>query len=804
MTTATAEAFYKALASPETKDLDLEWKVQRAAGSDGLYEAKVNLAGIVSADDDGIVDAIVSVTGILDEVEDVILPGAYTKTLTERIPKGVWSHDWGTWVSRTDKVAELLPDDPSLPRFWKGKPWPKNAGAARVRTAFNLGTQAGKDAYSNIKFFDAGPLGQQVEWSIGYNVPAGSATRSSQGWRLIKALKWYEYCPVLFGAMPLAGTLANDERKAAEMGEGKETVGTVQREVIVINNAPTPDAAKSIAEQVSDAVKGVLGDDEPTPPGLEVVGADWTPSDEELKALFAAAELESKVAGVEATPGDVRATDRLKHYWAHGQGAAKIGWGVAGDFDRCLSEVGKYMHSPQQAKGYCALRHHEATGFWPGHAPTEQTGTGHKGIEMGDTTATATATETKGTAPGTAPGSGDPSPESERTGGQVPAGNDEPGGGVVPAKPAEQEDEEKGLVDDDPENKWALPFDPPDDYVTGDDGDGAKALELKASGKMACGKSASDCPHTMGDDSYPVHNADEVDSAVKAYPRGAGKGGKTKADIRKHIVSRAKAVGATSNVPNTWPEKRGESKSAEEAIADAIERKDYPYLPGSVEERQDQLRDALQELLLPEPDAEGRVRAWVSLDGTYADRVVATLNDYSTEPSEEQTFVIPYTVGQDGEVAFAEPQAVDKVVQLVPDTDYQAPSGGDTSAATSTAPAGVLGGASPLLTVGRKITEQAKILAEALESFVDDGDGTKAAAVAEDAPPKPQSGTHVRRLRDAHRALTGALVGMGVKLPVTVMPAEDPDAAAADGDATKSLDVDDDLLARTELLLAEV
>jgi SPP1 gp7 family putative phage head morphogenesis protein len=62
--------------------------------------------------------------------------------------------------------------------------------------------------------------------------------------------------------------------------------------------------------------------------------------------------------------------DTLKHYWAHGEGAAKIGWGTDGDFDRCVAEVGKHM-PPGEAKGYCANRHHEATGAWPGHAAGE-------------------------------------------------------------------------------------------------------------------------------------------------------------------------------------------------------------------------------------------------------------------------------------------------------------------------------------------------------------------------------------------------------------------------------------------------
>lgn len=61
--------------------------------------------------------------------------------------------------------------------------------------------------------------------------------------------------------------------------------------------------------------------------------------------------------------------ETLRRYWTHGKGASKIVWGVAGDFKRCVAQVSKYMTRPE---GYCANRHKAATGFWPGHAPTEQ------------------------------------------------------------------------------------------------------------------------------------------------------------------------------------------------------------------------------------------------------------------------------------------------------------------------------------------------------------------------------------------------------------------------------------------------
>jgi hypothetical protein len=58
-------------------------------------------------------------------------------------------------------------------------------------------------------------------------------------------------------------------------------------------------------------------------------------------------------------------------YWAEGAGAAKIQWGVPGDFDRCVTELGKYV-SPSVVKGLCSNLHQRATGARPGHAPGEE------------------------------------------------------------------------------------------------------------------------------------------------------------------------------------------------------------------------------------------------------------------------------------------------------------------------------------------------------------------------------------------------------------------------------------------------
>lgn len=80
----------------------------------------------------------------------------------------------------------------------------------------------------------------------------------------------------------------------------------------------------------------------------------------------------SAAAGVDTHPGSA---ERLKQYWEHGEGAAKIGWGTAGDFDRCVLLVTEHTDmTPEQAKGYCNERHHGATGMWPSQHAKELKG----------------------------------------------------------------------------------------------------------------------------------------------------------------------------------------------------------------------------------------------------------------------------------------------------------------------------------------------------------------------------------------------------------------------------------------------
>ena len=80
----------------------------------------------------------------------------------------------------------------------------------------------------------------------------------------------------------------------------------------------------------------------------------WGPHPEVMAAVVAA-------GGMDRNSGNA---EDLRRYWTRGKGAAKIRWGTAGDWTRCVRNLSKYMGP--RAKGYCSLRHKEVTGMWTG------------------------------------------------------------------------------------------------------------------------------------------------------------------------------------------------------------------------------------------------------------------------------------------------------------------------------------------------------------------------------------------------------------------------------------------------------
>lgn len=104
---------------------------------------------------------------------------------------------------------------------------------------------------------------------------------------------------------------------------------------------------------------------------FDILPDDWKTSsifdDAHLSPVYGpygevVAMLAAGVPGVSDTPSDARAVRRLKEYWAHGAGAAKIRWGTPGDLTRCHRNVVKYLKNSGHAWGYCQNLHKELFG----------------------------------------------------------------------------------------------------------------------------------------------------------------------------------------------------------------------------------------------------------------------------------------------------------------------------------------------------------------------------------------------------------------------------------------------------------
>ncbi|MEU5181140.1 HK97 family phage prohead protease [Streptomyces longwoodensis] len=453
----------------------------------------------------GIVRAIYAVTGVVDEVSDLIIPGAFTRTLNSRRVKAVWHHEWKDPVGSVLSIEEWMPGDPRFATIPGGSVWPKEAGAIVATVQYNLRTTRGRDAYEQVRQWHENG---EAQFSIGYKVPPGGASKRHDGVRIIHDLDLYEISPVLHGAHPMTRSIevkaatrmaARDlerkatwsavELKAAEkqIGNGVMVALKIPRDVAeeiarsdgtpaehlhitlaylgdvaelgghpddlrdivapaVNDNGPLtgsiggigrfPDSGDGIPTWVpvdvpglaelrqqvvqalstsvySDAVRNDHGftphvslgydlpdDVEPVPPtpvtftAVHVVrGEDEfeiplgeTPAEEPVRTPEPAQgagsvpHLEGKSAaqivmeaksagGWDQNSGNA---DNLRSWYTHGEGAARIGWGSDGDFDRCVAIASEHM-SPELAKGYCNLRHHDALGIYPAtHAAAER------------------------------------------------------------------------------------------------------------------------------------------------------------------------------------------------------------------------------------------------------------------------------------------------------------------------------------------------------------------------------------------------------------------------------------------------
>jgi HK97 family phage prohead protease len=155
--------------------------------------------GQVNVDEaQGVVEAFVAGIGNKDSVGDIIVTGAFNDSLKRRKPRVVWGHNWNEPIGKVLEIYEVPKNDPRLPAKMKAA----GIGGVYARVQFNLKSERGRQAFSDVAFF-----GEEQEWSIGYKTLDADFDPQMQA-NILKKVELYEVSPVLHGANQLTGTIS--------------------------------------------------------------------------------------------------------------------------------------------------------------------------------------------------------------------------------------------------------------------------------------------------------------------------------------------------------------------------------------------------------------------------------------------------------------------------------------------------------------------------------------------------------------------------------------------------------------------
>ena len=157
--------------------------------------------------DQGIVEHIFAVFGNVDLGDDILHPGSFAKTITERFAKirVLDQHNNASIMSALGKPLEIreIPRE-ELPAELLAQ-YPDATGGVYAKTQFLMETPEGKGAFIRLK------EGAIDEWSFSYDPVKGGTDYSKladgRTVRNLREIKLYEYGPVLWGMNPATTTL---------------------------------------------------------------------------------------------------------------------------------------------------------------------------------------------------------------------------------------------------------------------------------------------------------------------------------------------------------------------------------------------------------------------------------------------------------------------------------------------------------------------------------------------------------------------------------------------------------------------
>lgn len=185
-------------------------------------------------DETGTATFIASVFGNVDSDEDVIVPGAFSKSLLKRRPKFIADHNWSV-QSKLGKVLDARETPEGL----------------EVTVKFGLHNPLAAQVYEDFKF------DPEQEFSIGFTIPKGGS-EFKNGVRYIKSAELFEVSNVLVGANPatrLVGVKsADDGCTCANCGGPDHSTNEKNADTEPAAPQPEPSPEPVVKPDYSDAI----------------------------------------------------------------------------------------------------------------------------------------------------------------------------------------------------------------------------------------------------------------------------------------------------------------------------------------------------------------------------------------------------------------------------------------------------------------------------------------------------------------------------------------------------------------------
>lgn len=178
----------------------------------------------------GIIDAIVAVIGNIDFGDDIIHPGAFTKTITERGLDIRVLDNHNSWsvmdvVGKPLVIREIGKDE--LPPELLEK-FPDATGGLFTTTQYLMDTPEGAGTFARLA------IGAINEYSIGFQIIRQDTTleQTDEGEREIRnirEIKLFEYSPVIWAMNPATQTISSSNyptMSAKNLGDSEQTAST--------------------------------------------------------------------------------------------------------------------------------------------------------------------------------------------------------------------------------------------------------------------------------------------------------------------------------------------------------------------------------------------------------------------------------------------------------------------------------------------------------------------------------------------------------------------------------------------------